>query len=214
LGKIFTDEQKTGEKVSGCLIALSGVNGNCQGAYEDLKNHRNDITIIAGEALFQLLEGLYSLQKASEVERLTRQLTDRTIRLLDVAYYDGTIYCVIGFQDEKYTLLDSSGKALARDMANKLAKLIKRSEPLGQYIDLEEEAKAREAAIETRKHVLRILIENEGSVAIEEIVANSGLVPGRVATGCSALPHNPRAREVGRANAESSRSSRQVRRME
>ena len=63
LGKIFTEEQKTGEQVSGCLIALSGVNGNCRGAYDDLKRNRSDIRIIAGDTLIPLLEQLYSLEK-------------------------------------------------------------------------------------------------------------------------------------------------------
>jgi hypothetical protein len=177
LGKIFTDEQKTGEKVSGCLIALSGVNGNCQGAYEDLKAQRSDITVIAGETLQRLLEDLYSLKKANEVEALTRQLTDRTIRLLDAAYYDATVYWVVGFQDEQYTLLDASGKALEKERASKLAKLIKKSEALGEYIDLEEEARARETAIEARKHVLQTLIEKDGAVPTEELTANSSLAP-------------------------------------
>jgi Restriction endonuclease len=187
LGKLFTDEQKTGEKVSGCLIALSGVNGNCQGAYEDLKARRSDITIIAGEALFHLLEELYSLKKASEIEALTRQLTDRTIRLLDVVYYDANVYWVVGFQDEKYALLDSSGKTLEREKANKLTKLIKKSEALGQYIDLEEEARARETALEARKHVLQTLIEKDGSAPAEELTASSDLAPEIVHAGIEYL---------------------------
>jgi hypothetical protein len=187
LGKIFTDEQKTGEKVSGCLIALSGVNGNCQGHYDDLKTHRTDLTIIAGETLFRQLEQLYSLKKANEVEALTRQLTERTIRLLDVAYYDTTVYWVVGFQEEKYALLDSSGKTLERDKATKLAKLIKKSEALGQYIDLEEEAKARETAIEARKHILYTLFDKNGSAPIEEVTVHSGLAPEIVLAGIEYL---------------------------
>jgi hypothetical protein len=188
LGKIFTDEQKTGENVSGCLIALSGVNGNCQGHYEDLKTSRNDIRIIAGETLFRLLEELYSLKKASEVEALTRQLTDRTIRLLDVAYYDGTVYWVVGFQDEKYVLLDSSGRTLERDKANKLIKLIRKSEALGHYVDLGEEVKARETAIEARKHVLYTLMDKNGTVSTdEEVTSSCGLAPEIVRAGIDYL---------------------------
>lgn len=78
LGKIFTDEVKTGQKVTGCLIALSGINGNCQGAYDDVKLKRDDITVLVGDALQVILGELYQLAQASQIEKTARALTDRS----------------------------------------------------------------------------------------------------------------------------------------
>jgi hypothetical protein len=167
LGRIFTDEHKTGEKVSGCLIALSGVNGNCQGAYDDLKSIRKDITIIAGETLQRHLEDLFSMKKAGDIERLVRQLTDRAIRIQDVAYYDKAVYWAIGFQDDTFALLDATGRPIPRETVDKLVKLIKKSEALGQYIDIEAEAGAKKMAIAARKFVLSLIIDGAGATTIQ-----------------------------------------------
>jgi len=177
LGRIFTDEMKTGEKVSGCLIALSGINGNCQGAYDDLKSIRKDITVIAGENLQRHLEDLFSMKKAADIERLVRQLADRTIRVLDVAYYDMTVYWVIGFQDETFALLDAIGRPLPRETVDKLVKLLKKSEALGQYIDIEAEAGAKKVAIAARKCVLSSIIDGNGVTSMEAMLSSWGFAP-------------------------------------
>ena len=51
LGKLFSAEARGGDKILGCFVALSGLNGPCMGHYNELKEHRNDITLLAGDDL-------------------------------------------------------------------------------------------------------------------------------------------------------------------
>ena len=50
LGKIFTKELGS-NRVNGCFIALSGVNGNVRGHYRDLRTFRPDIEIVTSEEI-------------------------------------------------------------------------------------------------------------------------------------------------------------------
>lgn len=174
LGKILTDEVKTGHKVSGCLIALSGINGNCQGAYEDFRSKRDDVTVIAGETLHNLLETIFGIEKAGKIEQVVKGLSSRTIRLLDLAYYQKAIYWIVGFQGETYSLLGSEGKPLEKPLATKLAKMIKKSEALGTYVDLQEEAEAIKTAFNARKYLITQALIGDGRASLEKDATEAG----------------------------------------
>ena len=123
LGKIYTEEMKTGKQAYGCIIALSGANGNCLGAYKDFQLHSTRIRLLASDDLLTLLREMYSLAPEKDVAQFVSARTTRTTVHIDVAYYSSSVYWYVRFDDDTFTLASGGGHALEAVIAETMAKI-------------------------------------------------------------------------------------------
>jgi hypothetical protein len=61
-----------GKSGQGCFIALSGVNGNVTGSYDELKKHNANVELITGDDLLDLIRQVYSLRDLKGVLDLVK----------------------------------------------------------------------------------------------------------------------------------------------
>jgi hypothetical protein len=150
------------------------VNGNCAGAYEDLRRHRTDIEVITGDNLLDLCHQVFHTAKYDDVDRLVRVQTQRTIRLIESAYYEGVVYWLVAFNDDAFTITNLKGVPLDSAAAEKIVNLVADAEAVGKFIDLKEEESARKRALVARKLVLSALLLGNGTAKLDEIESNDG----------------------------------------
>ncbi len=67
LGKVFVEETQLNRRVNGCLIALSGVNGNVAGSFDALCETGERIELITGDGLVRLLSRTFTIIPLPEV---------------------------------------------------------------------------------------------------------------------------------------------------
>ena len=59
IGKVHVEEIRLQREITGCFIALSGVNGSVAGSFDELRQHRQSIELITGEHLVGLLQKVF-----------------------------------------------------------------------------------------------------------------------------------------------------------
>nr|WP_154982826.1 restriction endonuclease [Paenibacillus xylanexedens] len=161
LGKVFIEESRNKGEVMGCFIALSGVNGNVSGSYDELLKHRHNVSLITGENLLEITTDLYQLISFETITRIINNFTDRAIRMIDICYYNNSIYFVIAFNNDEYTLLDSKGEVLKSSEFHILS-MVENSLPTGSYVNIEEEQKAKKRSKIIQKAILTVLMLGDG----------------------------------------------------
>ncbi|MGV2964866.1 restriction endonuclease [Paenibacillus sp. AGC30] len=171
LGKVFMEEARAKGEVLGCFIALSGVNGNVSGSYDELLKHRQNVALITGENLLETAKELYNVADIENVTRIINNFTDRAIRMIDICYYRNSIYFVIAFNNDEYTLLDSSGEVLKTSDAHILS-MVEESLSAGSYVNIEEEQKAKRRSMFIQKAILTELMLENGEVNKRQINKN------------------------------------------
>ncbi|GAB5403916.1 MAG: hypothetical protein Aurels2KO_21470 [Aureliella sp.] len=159
LGKVFTERATRTDSVSGMLIALSGVNGNVQGQYDTLKQHCEDIEVVAGDKLIEVIKRHYALTPVAEVISAVQKLTSKPHINIDLAYYSSEFVYVITFPANNYTLV-ASNPQLPRDQLKVFCQLVSLDESLGEYVDLAVEAEAVRHRTNVKKAVLGILLDS------------------------------------------------------
>lgn len=127
-----------------------------------MKKHRPQITLLAGDALLEETRKVFPFVSLDELSNRIDVLTPRRTRSKEVAYYDRQAYWLIAFDHDAYTVLDASGSPLNSTDAEPLRLMIEKSLALGNYVDLKEEARARQRAEIAMKLVLTSLIRVGG----------------------------------------------------
>jgi Restriction endonuclease len=153
-GKLYVARQTSRVEAHGCFIALSGVNGNVRGIYAELKEHEANIELVTGDDLLALVREVYPLLDLKAVLERTKKATDRVITESDVAYYDGQVYWLLMFEGETYTVLKADGKLLSAEEAAALRPMVETQKPAAKYVNLQEEAQAKERAYAAETAVL------------------------------------------------------------
>ncbi len=164
LGKIYLEESQLKSEVTGCFIALSGVNGNVSGNYDLLQRHRANIQLITGNQLVQLLGKIYCLIPTDALIIRLRKFTSRQFVKLSLVYYHHKIYWLVEFMDSCFSLLTHLGDTITSDHEAEVKKLVSQSISAGQYINLEAEAAARKHTFLAEKIVIGrlMLLNGEG----------------------------------------------------
>ncbi|WP_391558933.1 restriction endonuclease [Robertmurraya sp.] len=157
LGKIYLEEAKLGEEVFGCFIALSGVNGNVAGNYDDLFQNRTNINLVTGERILSIASDIYGLCSMEKITEVIGKFTPKIIKHLEVGYYNNQVFWVTIFGDDTYTVLDESGNFLSGDITI-LCDMLQKTLPVKIFIDLKTEIEAQERAILGKKIILWSLI--------------------------------------------------------
>jgi len=164
LGKVLVEEALLAGEVTGCFIALGGVNGNVAGNYDKLKARRPNITLVTGDTLLNEVSRLYELCGAEKIISVLRQHTTRQYRALEIAYYDGKLYYVVLLENDVYTILDAQGRVLEGEIISELRPLVENVLSAHTYIDLGEEAQAIRRCTQAQKSVLSQLIIGGGTI--------------------------------------------------
>lgn len=142
LGKVLSESVIVGHEVMGCFIALSGVNGNVKGHFDQIHSKRPDITLIDGDDLLDHVCKSFSLIGLKEVTEIVRRTTIRPVTQLEPAYYEKVLYWAVVFNDNYYALLDSHGTPLNEEQVAQLHPMMKREMSVSEYLDLRKEAEA------------------------------------------------------------------------
>lgn len=171
LGKVFVEEIERNEEVFGCFIALTGVNGNVQGGYEALKNKKSSISLITGDNLLKICKSIFNLCDLKAINNKISVYTDRIIRRIDIVYYDLVCYWIVIYENYDYTILNSDSEFIDSTKFEILQNLLKNcnSLSLGNYINLENEAKSIERKKYLKGTILSEIIENQGRLSINNI---------------------------------------------
>ena len=159
LGKLYTEKFVSQQEVRGLLIALSGVNGNVAGAYNDLSNHDRSVELISGDDLVSHLIAEFNLVPASYAVSRIRQLTADPIATLSLGYYEGRAFWIAEFVSSTFTVL--LGEPPGQDPPVDLIQLVSGQIQAATYRDLSEEQRAKETRFFARKHVLGQLLTHK-----------------------------------------------------
>lgn len=168
LGKVFTEMKTSTHPVSGLLVALSGVNGNVVGQYEELKKHCTDVEIVTGDNLVNAIERFYNLRTIDSVIREVQQSTHKSLTEIDLAYFAREFVYVVTFSDNSYCLVPSNNK-FESSLKRQFLTLLSRDETLGTILDLEKERESIQQQKLHRKFLLTALLFRNGIANEEEI---------------------------------------------
>jgi hypothetical protein len=175
LGNIYSEEARLSSEVSGCFIALSGVNGNVSGHYDELRMKKTNIMLVKGDVLQDELKKLYDLRDVAEVNRSLARFTTRRYRTLELVYYDRAVYWMVVFEDDAYTILKADGNPGVAKL-DVLKAMIEASLSVKPYVDLEEEAEAKRRAIQAKKLIISQLIKHNGQFKKSEIAPDKNFL--------------------------------------
>jgi len=170
LGKVFVEETQLNQQVTGCFIALSGVNGNVAGGFDALREKRDGIELITGDGLVRLLGKTFSIISLREITERVRSSTARQFTRLSLCYYDRRVYWLVEFEDKAFSLLRCEGTPLTADDSSLLQKLLVDDAGVGQFVDLYSEAEAYRRARMAEKIVISELMMLGGSGSYDEVL--------------------------------------------
>ncbi|HEV2913262.1 MAG TPA: hypothetical protein VGX92_08100 [Pyrinomonadaceae bacterium] len=171
LGKVYSEEARLKSEISGCFIALSGVNGNVSGHHDQLKINRPNIMLVRGDILLDELKKIYKLSDVENVNKVLGQYTSRRYRSLEVAYYERNVYWIIIFEDDAYTILTAEGNQVEGERLDTLKPMIEGALAAQPYIGLKQEAEAQRRGIQAKKSVVSQIIRNNGRMKMSELVS-------------------------------------------
>lgn len=172
LGKVYSEEARLNSEITGCFIALSGVNGNVSGHYDQLRITRPNIILVKGDTLLDELKKIYEVCEVDKLNEILERFTVRAYRSVEVAYYGEKVYRIVIFDDDSYTILNADGSKIDIVRRDELKPMIEDSLPVTAYIDLEEEAEARKRTVQAKKSVLAQIITNGGKIKTDALVSD------------------------------------------
>lgn len=167
LGKILVEETKG--NVEGYFIALSGVNGNVQGNYRDLRTSRNNITLITGDDLIKQLSDIFQIVSIRNIQKRIEQYTQRRPIEICLCYYNMCVYFLIGFSENEFTLFSNNGELIKGQESIQISQLINKNSSYRDYIDLENENSALVRFVTIKKFIISFILLKEKELSISEI---------------------------------------------
>ncbi len=149
-GKVYIARQTSNPDTHGCFIALSGVNGNVRGSYDQLRAHNGNIELITGDDLLAAVRTVYPHHDRRVVLGRVKALTDRVVTESDLAYRGGQVYWLVLFENAAYTVLTASGSSLSQEEASVLRPIIEAAQAVATYVDLQQESVARAGLVKLK----------------------------------------------------------------
>lgn len=170
-GKLYLLEAREGHEVYGCFIALSGMNGNAIGSVRELLTHRDNVQVIFGDKLTELVAQQFKMLAPEKLARLVEAYSGERATSLEAAYYDGMALWICVFRDGRYALRDARGRPMDESLAVRVRPMVESELEAVDYVELEKLAAARTRQQEVRSGVLQALMEGNGPATSEDIVA-------------------------------------------
>jgi hypothetical protein len=188
LGKVFVEEATQNQEVYGLFVALSGVNGNVAGNYDLIHPLRPRITLLSGDNLSRIVCNLHHASSARAIIALLGQLTARTYTSVEIVYYQQTVYWLVSFDNEEFTLLSATGGIVPAQGLQVVLPLVRNRTANTTFIDLQAEARAIERQMLLQKQILVSLMEAEDSLNSAELeTLNEGFQNEEIVRATTAL---------------------------
>lgn len=186
LGKLITEEAKTRQDAYGCLIALSGANGECSSAYRDFRVHSDRVSLLASDDLARLLRDMYLMVDEKDVSRFVSERTTRTVVKMDIAYYGGAAYWYVRFSNDTFTLICGDCRAIDSQLAATLGAMIVASIG-GTFFDLSAEVNAIVETVQARATTIAMLLMSNSHVTLPDLIAKAESHEGHLRTAVTQL---------------------------
>jgi len=168
LGKVLLEETKG--SVDGYFIALSGVNGNVQGNYRDLRTHnRKNITLITGDELIKQLSDIFQIVTIKNIQQRIVQYTQRKPIEISLCYYNMCVYYLIGFSENEFTLFSNTGELIKVQESIQVSHLINKTSSYRDFIDLEDENIALNRFMTIKKFIISFILLHKKELSFNEI---------------------------------------------
>jgi Restriction endonuclease len=189
LGKLYMERTCKRKEISGLFVALSGVNGNVAGAYDDLRNHDESVDLISGDNLVaQLLEEFKLPGVSHFLQRIGHGTTD-PVATVSLGYYEGRVFWIAEFVNSTFTML--TGELLDQVPTPEVIELVSAQIQAARYRDLSQEQMAKDRLALARKHVLgQLLIHRSIDPPPQEELSGAGLpifLQGDINRACAEL---------------------------
>lgn len=175
LGKVFLEEIKRSESVTGVFVSISGYNSAVASSFEEVSQRRSNIELVGETDINEFLLEEYSVCSLSEVAAMVARSTQRTASSLELCYYARRCYWLVAFEKGAYTLFDATGDPLRGDALGDVRELVETITALDKFVDLQEEAEARQRSRLTQKEVLARLMLWGGAADEEQLFGESPL---------------------------------------
>ncbi len=177
LGKLYLERLKP-QNVRGIYIALSGVNGNLSGAYDDFRVHDQTVDLISGEKLAQHVVREFKLPDVSSLEKRVGRLTTDNIAQISLGYRNDRAFWIVEFVNESFAVF--MGDSLSEPPSDELIQTISNQIQAAKYRDLSHEMIAQNRVILARKHVLgQLILGRSISADLEESLFPPNMTPSQ-----------------------------------
>ena len=176
LGKVFVEEARRNQEIYGVFIALSNVNGYVKGNYEDIKLHRQNITIVTGEGLIELLAKLYPILNARDIYDNVKKYTDRYIIGSEICYYESKVYYLVNFEHGEFSLLDFKGVPIKAEELDVLREALIRVIDIDKYIDLQREDENTKRRHYIQKKIISGFVIDDGKLQLNKLINEDEMV--------------------------------------
>lgn len=134
LGKLYTLKVTRKKEVRGIFLALSGVNGNFNGAYEEFREHDESIELVTGDRLVEQVITEFKLPPIQDFLSAVGRLTTDPIADISLGYYDSRSFWIAEFANDTFTVL--SGDKLDQRPSSDVVDLISAQLQAATYRDL------------------------------------------------------------------------------
>jgi hypothetical protein len=162
LGKLYIAKVR-GANVAGCLVALSGVNGNVLGSYDSIKDIA-DVRLIDSTVLVDYLMRSHGLVARPHITRIS-DASGRTYLSVDLAYYQRKLFWTLTYDDGRFTFLGATGSYPDGSNLDVLKPMIQSELEAGDFVDLRNEAKLNGAKALARKFVICCAMLGDGNTS-------------------------------------------------
>ena len=167
LGKIFIAESNN-EDIAGCLVALSGVNGNVLGSKESL--NRRNIRLVESATLVEYLEKSHDLASWLRIQQYLASMGRRYLSI-DLAYYHRRVYWIVSYDDGKYTVLEADGTYPTDPTLDLIRPMVEAGLEVGSFLDLRKEESSRRSRLFAKKLIFLAAMIGNGSATFEDTAA-------------------------------------------
>jgi hypothetical protein len=127
LGKVHTERTARPQTI-GVLIALTGVNGNVSGAYEDMED-KGYVFLIAQDSLTNIICKHFKLRSVDEIRSFVSHETIRAIDTIDLVYYRKEIWWIVGFTTGEFTFFANEFYNMESERLDKFLDLLSLTTP-------------------------------------------------------------------------------------
>jgi hypothetical protein len=152
LGKVYQTRVTRKREVRGIFLALSGVNGSFNGAYEDFRERDGSIELVTGDRLAEQMITEFRLPAITGFLYAIGRFTSDPITTISLGYYDSRAFWIAEFANETFTVL--SGEKLDQKPSPEVIEMISQQLQAATYRDLFSEELAIQRRNFARKFVL------------------------------------------------------------
>lgn len=175
IGKVYLEKLRTSRTLYGLYFTTSGVKSTVQSSADDLSRDYDGLKVdlIAAAKIEDFLRSKYKIKNLRETVNDLAPLTTREVVSLDLCYYDNRCYQLVRFGNT-YSLLAARGEPLTGQSLEDVKKLLESTDEVNigelTFIDLQEEAEAKERSLLVQKHVLARLMLYSGVCTFADLI--------------------------------------------